>query len=36
VTLATIGTIIEGDGVVGVDADGSEKPIEPEGWDHFA
>ena len=36
VTLVTIGTIIEGDGLVGVDADGREKPIEPEGWDHFA
>jgi thiamine-monophosphate kinase len=36
VTLATIGTIIEGEGLTGVGAGGGERPIEPEGWDHFA
>jgi len=35
VTLTTIGTIIEGEGVIGRDANGRETPIEPEGWDHF-
>jgi thiamine-monophosphate kinase len=35
VTLATIGTIIEGEGVIGVDANGREARIDPEGWDHF-
>jgi thiamine-monophosphate kinase len=35
VTLATIGTIIDGEGVFGVDANGRETRIEPEGWDHF-
>jgi thiamine-monophosphate kinase len=36
VTLATVGTIIEGEDVVTVDADGREAPLEPKGWDHFA
>jgi thiamine-monophosphate kinase len=35
VTLATIGTIIEGEGLVGIDLEGREAPLEPEGWDHF-
>jgi thiamine-monophosphate kinase len=34
VALTAIGGIIEG-GVVGVDADGGESPLEPKGWDHF-
>jgi len=34
VALVRVGAIIEG-GIVGVDADGTETPLEPEGWDHF-
>lgn len=36
VTLAEVGDIIEGAGLVAVEADGTERPLEPEGWDHFA
>lgn len=36
VTLSTVGTIIEGAGLVAVDADGKQTPLEPKGWDHFA
>jgi thiamine-monophosphate kinase len=36
VALTTIGTIVEGSGVVIVDADGVWGPLEPAGWDHFA
>ena len=35
-TLTVIGEIVEGGGVVAVRADGSEQPLEPKGWDHFA
>ncbi len=35
VTLTDVGVIIE-EGLVGVDADGRESPLEPKGWDHFA
>lgn len=35
VPLAEIGRIVEGAGLVGVDADGREVPLEPVGWDHF-
>jgi thiamine-monophosphate kinase len=36
VTLTQIGDILEGGGLVAVDADGIESPLEPRGWDHFA
>ncbi len=36
VPLAEIGTVVEGAGVVAVDAQGRESPLEPVGWDHFA
>lgn len=36
VTLTHIGTIIEGTGVLAVVADGTEAPLGPRGWDHFA
>ena len=36
VTLTVVGTIIEGSGVVAVDGDGVETPLEPRGWDHFS
>lgn len=34
VTLTEIGAIIEGAGMVAVDAEGGERPLEPKGWDH--
>ena len=36
VDLSEIGEIVEGSGVVAVDADGGTAPLEPAGWDHFA
>jgi thiamine-monophosphate kinase len=36
VTLTVVGTIIEGEGLVAVDADGRADRLEPRGWDHFA
>lgn len=36
VPLAEIGRIVEGSGLIGVDAAGREAPLEPVGWDHFA
>jgi thiamine-monophosphate kinase len=36
VTLTSVGTIIEGSGLLAVDADGREAALEPTGWDHFA
>ncbi|MEP6973179.1 MAG: thiamine-phosphate kinase [Actinomycetota bacterium] len=35
VPLVAIGRIVEGAGVTAVDADGSERQLEPAGWDHF-
>jgi len=35
VTLTEVGVIIE-EGLVAVDAEGRESPLEPKGWDHFA
>jgi thiamine-monophosphate kinase len=35
VPLAEIGRIIDGQGLTAVDADGTEHPLEPTGWDHF-
>ena len=34
VTLTDVGVIID-EGLVAVDADGRESPLEPKGWDHF-
>ncbi|MGH2580234.1 MAG: thiamine-phosphate kinase [Actinomycetota bacterium] len=34
VTLTDVGVIIDG-GLVAVDAEGRESPLEPKGWDHF-
>ena len=36
VTLTTVGTIIEGEGLVAVGDDGRETPFGSKGWDHFA
>jgi thiamine monophosphate kinase len=36
VELTEIGLVVEGDGMVGVDRDGAERPLEVSGWDHFA
>ena len=33
--LAAIGEIVAGEGVTAVDPAGAERPLEPEGWDHF-
>jgi thiamine-monophosphate kinase len=35
VPLAEIGRIVEGGGLSAVDADGTERTLEPTGWDHF-
>jgi thiamine-monophosphate kinase len=35
VSLADIGVIIEGEGLVAVGADGAERSLAIEGWDHF-
>ena len=35
VALTAIGEVVEGLALVAVDADGDERPLEPEGWDHF-
>lgn len=34
--LTDIGEIREGKGLIAVHPDGTEKPLEPKGWDHFA
>ena len=34
--LADVGEIREGSGLVAIDEDGAERPLEPRGWDHFA
>jgi thiamine monophosphate kinase len=34
VTLTDVGVIID-EGLVAVDAEGRESPLEPKGWDHF-
>lgn len=36
VTLTSVGTIVEGAGLVALDPDGGEAPLEAAGWDHFA
>jgi thiamine-monophosphate kinase len=35
VPLAEIGRIVDGGGLTAVEADGTERPLEPTGWDHF-
>jgi thiamine-monophosphate kinase len=35
-TLTEIGEIREGSGLIAVGTDGTERPLEPKGWDHFA
>jgi thiamine-monophosphate kinase len=35
VALTEIGSIMEGEGVQAVDADGRSRPLDPAGWDHF-
>ena len=35
VALTGIGEIVEGSGIVAVDADGGERPLATSGWDHF-
>lgn len=35
VPLTEIGVLVEGEGAVAVGDDGSERPLEPTGWDHF-
>src|SRR6266540_1871545 len=34
--LTDIGEIRDGEGLVTADAEGTERPLEPKGWDHFA
>jgi thiamine-monophosphate kinase len=34
--LTVIGDVMPGDGPVEVGEDGSERPLDPAGWDHFA
>jgi thiamine-monophosphate kinase len=34
--LTDIGEVRESSGIAGIDADGGERPLEPQGWDHFA
>jgi thiamine-monophosphate kinase len=34
--LTEIGTMAEGEAIVGVGGDGEERPLEARGWDHFA
>ncbi|HEY7668745.1 MAG TPA: thiamine-phosphate kinase [Actinomycetota bacterium] len=36
IALTPIGWIADGDGVTAIGADGTERPLEPAGWDHFA
>ncbi|HEV8421069.1 MAG TPA: thiamine-phosphate kinase [Actinomycetota bacterium] len=33
--LTEIGEIREGSGLIAIQSDGSERPLEPRGWDHF-
>ena len=35
VPLTEIGLIVDGEGLVAVDAEGLTRPLEPAGWDHF-
>jgi thiamine-monophosphate kinase len=36
VPLTVLGTVVEEGGLVAVDAEGRESPVEATGWDHFA
>ena len=33
--LTEIGRIDDGEGLVAIEADGTERLLEPAGWDHF-
>lgn len=33
--LTDVGEIREGRGLVAIESDGTERPLEPRGWDHF-
>ena len=33
--LTEIGRIVDGEGLTAIEADGTERPLEPTGWDHF-
>ncbi len=35
VPLTEIGRIVDGEGLTAIEADGTERPLEPTGWDHF-
>ncbi len=35
VPLTDIGLIVEGAGLTAIEGDGTERPLEPAGWDHF-
>jgi thiamine-monophosphate kinase len=35
VPLTEIGRIVDGEGLAAIEPDGSERPLEPTGWDHF-
>ncbi len=33
--LTEVGRIVEGEGLTAIEADGTERSLEPTGWDHF-
>jgi thiamine-monophosphate kinase len=35
VPLTQIGRIVDGEGLTAIEPDGTERPLEPAGWDHF-
>jgi thiamine-monophosphate kinase len=35
VALTEIGRIVEGSGLTAIEGDGTERPLDPTGWDHF-
>lgn len=35
VRLTAVGDIVEGSGLTAVEPDGTQRPLEPRGWDHF-
>ena len=35
VPLTEIGRIVDDEGLTAIEADGTERPLEPTGWDHF-
>ena len=36
VALTELGRIVEGAGLTAIRGDGTERPLEPTGWDHFS